>query len=34
VRALSTGPKQYTINKIPATALEDKNACKFSREIL
>jgi hypothetical protein len=32
--ALSTGPKQCTFNKILASALEDKNACKVTREIL
>lgn len=34
VGALSTGPKQYTINKTPASALKDRNAYKVTREIL
>jgi len=34
VGALSTGPKHYTINNIPASALEDRNAYQVTREIL
>jgi hypothetical protein len=34
VGALAIGPKQCTVNKVPESAIEDKNAYRVTREVL